>query len=146
MLKSQLKSVCLILFLISCVSGPETEKKSPLNYLNGEHYEAGGVTLGGIPLSVRRRVVPVTIKGHVVVSKENFETRSRWTRLALFKDDVLVTRFQSDEKGRFMVKRDLPSGSYEIRPVDDKKYTGNQLLLVNSYEHNVKVTLKRTTP
>src|SRR5690606_29651571 len=58
----RLLALTLLALPAACITGPDEEPKSSLEYLNGERYR-GDNTVGGIPLTIERRPQATTISG-----------------------------------------------------------------------------------
>lgn len=132
----------LALLAAGCVVGPESDRKSRLNYLNGEHYRAD-VVLHGVPVLIERRTVNTRISGHAVVKGSRFhEPTLRFEELVLYSDAIEVSRTRTDEHGAFAFCEGLKTGTYRIAPADER-YRGEVAVVVDSYiEENVVLRLE----
>ena len=135
------------LLLGACAYGPETEKKSMLNYLSGEHYEASGPTVAdvpvvkeldevkdvplveGVPLLYKRKAVSTVIRGRAMVSE--FQPL-KFKALELRQQDTVLLTTTSDHLGVFRFSAILPSGLYIIR-VGVDEYPCERQIKVESY-------------
>lgn len=130
--------VILLGILNSCTHGPATENKSPLNYLNGENYQAN-TTLGPIPISVTRVVKNTKIRGQCFFKnpKENnlddFKYPVKYKRIAIIKDGIKSKETATDSQGYFEFNAIFNNGEYIIT-ISDKDYKGQLTINVESYQ------------
>lgn len=131
----------LALLAAGCAVGPESDRRSRLNYLNGEHYRAQ-VLVSGIPVLIERRAVLTHITGHAVVKGSRFhEPALRFEELVLYSDTIEVSRTRTDQHGAFGFSQELEDGTYRIAPAD-VRYRGEVAVVVDSYhEENVVLRL-----
>lgn len=128
----------LIIFtflLSSCVYGPKSERKSPLNYLSGDHYETSrtGSDQYIIPV-VKKKEKPTRIEGAVSVKAGMFATPLRHLNLVLLKPNgTQVHEFSTDSEGKFSFSAHLKNGSYQLK-IKSEKYSGSLSFEVKSYE------------
>lgn len=121
--------------LSSCVYGPKAERKSTLNYLNGENYEttaqAGG-DAAVIPI-VKRKEKLTHISGVVLIGDGVAATPVKNLSITLYdaKKKVLKNVY-TDEDGKFTIADELKNGEYLAKITDDK-YAGQTIIDVNSY-------------
>ena len=126
-------TILLLIAAAACVTGPEKEPKSKLNYLNGDHYKATN-QIGGIPLTIERQQVNVTIEGEALIDRsELYQPALRFTELVLLKGSEELARVTTDNNGRFTFSHDLPNGTYRIK-ADTKDYVGDVKVVVVDYQ------------
>ena len=132
----------LVLLAAGCVVGSKSDRKSRLNYLNGEHYRAD-VVVSGVPVLIERRAVNTHISGHAVVKGSRFhEPALRFEELVLYSDAIEVSRTRTDQHGAFAFCEGLEAGTYRIAPADER-YRGEVAVVVDSYrEENVVLRLE----
>lgn len=130
----------LLLVLVAptaCLTGPDEEPKSNLEYLNGERYHGSNV-VSGIPLSVERVPKATTISGKAREQRSGdgqdlYLPPVRFARLVLEKDGKVVAAATTDEAGNFSFQGSFPDGSYQLR-IDSPLFTGEKLVRVEGYE------------
>jgi hypothetical protein len=127
----QYTSLLLIfLTLTSCAHGPQTEKKSPLNYLSGEHYAPEG-DIAGIPVT-RRKPVDTTISGTLMVDSHPIPIPLKFQALSLKQGDNTLLKTSSAGNGTFSFKGIIPNGTYSIE-LASKKYNATVPVTVTDY-------------
>jgi len=115
----------------SCVYGPETEKKSIFNYLNGKHYRQPAFA-EAVRLPVfKEQIVNTSIKGRILLS--NFTIPVKFEELILVKNEDVVLETTSGYDGSFHFFGALPNGKYKIK-VKSEKYFGEKKVLVDRYD------------
>jgi hypothetical protein len=130
----QIWIVVLISILSACVTDTEsTEKKSALNYLNGEHYQATSF-IGPVPVGIERRMVSTKISGQAFIMRTGiYQPPLRDSVVVLMEGNSELQREDTDHNGHFEFVLDLASGSYTIR-ADASPYVGEVNIKVDSYE------------
>lgn len=134
------RSLWLRLVLVAptaCITGPDEEPKSNLEYLNGERYR-GNNSVGGIPLTIERRPKATTISGKAREQRSGdghdlYHPPVRFARLVLEKDGKVVAAATTDEAGNFSFQGSFPDGPYLLR-IDSALFTGEKLVRVEGYE------------
>ncbi len=124
----------LLLAVSACVPvayGPKTEKKSPANYLSGEHYDSTA-TVGPVSLLKRKEVVTM-VSGRLVLGEGLESVSLKHQRLKLLKDDKVVAETTSDLDGNYSFFGHLSDGSYRIL-LDSDKFTASQSIEVRGYK------------
>lgn len=132
-----LRSLMGLFILAGCVTGPEKEPKSPLNYLNGDHYQST-VHAGPVPLVIERRDVPTTIAGEVRIGDGNFQRPARFVTVKLLRLEREVASATTDEKGAFVFSGNIPDGEYVAR-VDAGPLGGRRTVVVRGYTNSVGI-------
>ena len=152
-------ATCLSLGLIlcHCAYGPKTEKKSPLNYLSGEHYENGGAaaanvsTGSGNPSPVvipflRRKEVATHIRGQVLLAAQPFPIPLKFQKVILMRKNERVAEGMTDSTGSFLIGGNLPNGEYTLL-LESNTYGGSSSLEIKSYEANsINIMAERKKP
>ncbi|MGE3973503.1 MAG: hypothetical protein AB7F59_03145 [Bdellovibrionales bacterium] len=124
--------VIFLLALSACARGPKTEKKSPLNYANGEHYQQTANILG---VPVLERVEKQTkIKGQVIVKGQPFNTPLRFQKMALKNKDNVVLKTSTNSEGIFEFTGEIPNGFYRVELVSER-YKAAAEVHVTAYEN-----------
>ena len=130
----------------ACVTGPETEPKSKLNYLNGDHYKATN-TLGGgipIPITIERQVVATTIEGQAVIDRsELYQPALKFADVALLHGTDELARVTTDQNGRFSFSLELGNGTYRVHAANDE-FVGDVKVVVTEYQ--IKNVVLKVTP
>jgi len=122
-----------LLLLPSCVHGPKQEKKSPLNVLSGEHYQADGVVEpGGIPLSFERKIKKTEISGRVQVIDPLAVIPANLT-VQLWQEKKMLHEEKVDNAGGFTFLGDFPNGDYLLR-TSSSRFQGELPVKVDSYK------------
>ncbi|MDH3976702.1 MAG: hypothetical protein OEV42_20765 [Deltaproteobacteria bacterium] len=121
--------VLITLSTISCAVGPDTEKKSKLNYLSGEHYEGQG-RVGPFPVYVERKKVRTLLEGYITV---NEYTPLGHTKLLLQKDNKTILETRTTQKGLFKFHDYLENGKYIIK-INSELLEWQEEIKVDSYE------------
>ena len=119
----------------SCASGPETEKKSPLNYLSGEHYDAN-VTSGVVPIHLKRKKKYTSLSGNCFfqIKNDDYKYPVKFQKLRLLKDGKEISSTTTSNNGDFKISSHLENGRYEL-VLDTAKYEGKMVIEVSQYEH-----------
>lgn len=135
-------SYLLLIFLIcSCAHGPQTENKSPLNYLNGENYQAD-VTVGALPISVNRLERSTLITGQCFFKNpknnkaavpDDYNYPVKFKRIALMKDGQILKHAVTDALGNFTINTPLSNGEYLLKSLD-KAYQGQMSITITRYQ------------
>ena len=137
-----MKRITLNIFIItlaflfsSCAYGPKTERKSPLNHLNGEHYQTPTVKVISPLLILRnkRKDKPSKIEGAVVVKGELFDSPLRYIQIGFFnKDNQQLFTTTTDNAGNFSHESVVKNGTYKLR-ILGSKYKGEIKVIIESY-------------
>ena len=129
----------LILFLLcltSCVSGPNSERKNPLNYLNGEHYRqspTGGGDQLVLPI-LKRKDKLTMISGQTVLKSGILVTPVRHAKIELFDSNKkMVATTTSNNMGEYQLSGRLKNGSYSIN-VETKSLQLSRSLSIDRYK------------
>ena len=118
------------LFTVSCAIGPDSERKSKLNYLSGEHYEST-VNMGGVvPIVVQSKKVNTTIAGTVLLNEYN---PLKFTTLLLQNNNKTILETRTDNKGLFKFNGYLENGEYVIKTYMEK-YALEKTIKVDKYK------------
>ncbi|MBF0363180.1 MAG: hypothetical protein HQK49_19315 [Oligoflexia bacterium] len=131
----------LSIIIVSCAYGPKQEKKSPLNYLNGEHYQsrvAVPVPIAGVPVPIP--VVVERIEKNTVINGNVFLRNSdqfgdsdypiRFQKILLQKDSVTLAETTTNNDGAFSFSTPLANGTYTL-VMANEKYTIEKKINVN---------------
>lgn len=125
----------LLLSLSACAYGPKTEKKSPLNVLNGENYQTapdGTVDRPVIPI-VKRKERTTEVQGKVMLAAGLGAVPVQGVAIGLFAEDgKMLANTTSGIGGEFALKAPVKNGVYKLKTIDDK-YSGNYPVAVESY-------------
>lgn len=128
----------LLLSLGACAYGPKTEKKSPLNILNGENYEqpkTGAVVSSDgvvIPI-VKRKERSTEVKGKVMLAAGLGAVPVQGVAVGLFAEDgKMLSNTTSGIGGEFSLKAPVKNGVYKLKTIDEK-YSGSYPVAVESY-------------
>ncbi|MBF0297364.1 MAG: hypothetical protein HQK51_01505 [Oligoflexia bacterium] len=139
--------VFLLTFVFSCAYGPQQEKKSTLNYLNGEHYQSRANAL--IPIQIGNFISPVpvpfvveriekntVIKGVAFLRQVdqfgNYDLPIRFQKIILLKENITICETTSNNEGFFSFSAPLNNGIYTIKLSNDK-FNIEKNINVNSY-------------
>lgn len=126
------------IILVGCVYGPKQERKSPLNYLNGEHYEVNEYTAGNqLVLPVAKKKAKAThIRGALFVKEGILPVPLKFQVLVLTnKDGEILAETTSDSSGQFQFSEVLKNGDYLIQ-IQADKYEAKFPIDVQAYEIN----------
>lgn len=140
--------VTLFTFLIcaGCVTGPDAERKSPLNYLNGEHYSANSAAVHSGPAAIpvlKRKSKATTIKGMVHLLSDTIPQPIKGAKVSIIdsKGESLASTI-SRADGRFEIQETLDNGMYYI-VASFKGIENKQQMSVSSYLiENIIIDLK----
>jgi len=121
----------MILGLCDCIHGPKTEKKSPLNYLNGDHYQEEG-RIFSVPV-LERKTVLTKIRGQVMFDLKPVGEPLRFQKIGLYLGENKIFETTSDQYGRFEFRESIANGSYRLILMSEK-YQGSTPLEVTKYE------------
>src|SRR3989344_2976994 len=130
-----MKWIIILLLLQSCATyGPESEKKSPLNYLSGDHYHSD-ITSGSVPILLERIEKNTTISGKCffVVGNDDFKYSLKFKKLLLLRDGQKKAEAATDGLGNFIFSAPLSNGEYDIK-VDHTDYSGEKKIKISYYE------------
>lgn len=133
---------CVVLFS-SCAYGPKTEKKSPLNALNGENYvtSAEGGTMGttlnsggvALPIAMKRKDRATEVQGKVMMQAGLGAVPVQGVEIGLFAEDgKMLANGSSGIGGEFTLRVPVRNGVYKLKTIGDK-YEGQYPVAVQSY-------------
>jgi len=114
---------------ISCAVGPESEKKSKLNYLSGEHYKST-VSVGALPVIIQGNEVSTKIEGRILLTEYN---PLKFRKLLLQRDNETILETTTDYNGSFKFSGYLTNGEYKII-ADSNSINFEAPLSVDRYE------------
>lgn len=138
-MKNVISSLSLIVLLFSACSviGPQTEKKSSLNYLSGEHYKAKSTLGGVIPVVVERVKKDTVINGNCFfrLANDNFKYPVKFQKIGIFKGTKQVGYINTDTHGKFSLHSYLVNGTYTLKIISSH-YLGEASVKVSSYMIN----------
>lgn len=129
-MKTKLKLLSLFFILNACAYGPTQEKKSPLNYLNGEHYEQSA-NIFGVPV-IERKTKNTKISGKIQMD-DPFAKLSHETQLSLISNSQIISTVQANTSGSFQFQGTFPNGDYLIRATAPL-LSGEVSIKVNDYD------------
>jgi hypothetical protein len=139
------KLFCFLLpftLTIGCVTGPEAERKSALNYLNGEHYSAAGTQILVDPAPafpalftpLKRKEKKTVISGTVVLATESIPLPLRGVKVELFDEQQkLIAEALTQVDGRFEIAEFIANGSYTLH-ASYKTSSGKSAVTISGYE------------
>ena len=121
-----------MLLFSSCAYGPKTEKKSPMNVLNGDQYKSG-VDVLGIPIVERQRK-DTTIKGSCFFLKDgdDFRYPVKFQKLTLSRGNLVLDTQNTNDRGEFTFSHYLENGKYILK-IESKNFHGSMEIKVDSY-------------
>ncbi len=118
-----------------CVYGPKAERKTPLDYLNGENYETsatGGIDHVVVPL-IKRKEKSSRITGRVLQGEGISQIPLRNLRLGLFaREGSMIQEATTDNSGNFVFVGVFHNGQYRIQ-ILSTKYVAEQSFDLTSY-------------
>lgn len=135
---------CLVL-IVSCVTGPRAERKSPLNILNGENYQTGsdGSTDRVVVPILTRKERLTTVAGSVYVQDNLTRIPMRFQTVVLKSKAKVIFETNSNEKGEYKFTGVLPNGSYTLG-AESKEYSGKTAIEISTYENlGIDISLTR---
>ncbi len=128
-------SVIVAAVLVGCAYGPKTEKKSPLNVLNGENYQTGpaGTTNQLVVPIVKRKHRSTEVQGKVMMQAGLGAVPVQGVEIGLFADDgKMLANGTSGVGGEFVLQVPVKNGVYKLKTIGTK-YTGQYPVAVQSY-------------
>lgn len=141
-----LNLLLLIYIVTSCTYGPTQEKKSSLNYLNGEHYRSV-VTGLGAPIVIERVEKNTVIKGECFFSKSDnfgqYEYPIKFQKILLNDDKITIGEATTDDKGRFVFTLPLVNGSYTLLIVGDGYRLEKKINITGYALDGVKIVINK---
>lgn len=122
----------IFILLTSCVHGPKAERKSVLNYLNGQHYSQSANVLG-VPV-IQRQSVVTTVSGTVLFDAGGlpFPVKNQHILILNAKGTAVAAAFTADD-GSFQLRGILENGTYRLY-LNSTKYEGELRFRVDSYQ------------
>lgn len=138
-MKIFVKMIWMMLVLSSCAYGPTQEKKSPLNYLSGEHYEQTA-NVFGVPL-VERKTKETIISGYIQMD-DPFAKLPGEAQLSLISDGKIFATLHANKSGRFQFQGVFPDGDYILK-ASSPLSAGEVLIKINSYKISDLLILMR---
>jgi hypothetical protein len=131
-----MKIYFLILVLIFTQSCTSSEKKQPLNYLNGENYnhpEDPSFTDAPLFIPVGKNRI-TKLSGTVVSAQGLTRTPLKLQKVVLKKDDKILGETVTGLDGSYYFSGIFVNGNYQLK-VANEKYQGNLDFVINSYSH-----------
>lgn len=119
-----------LMLINSCAYGPSQEKKSPLNYLSGEHYERSA-DIFGVPV-VERKTMDTVISGKIQMD-DPFAKLPRVVELNLINDGKIIFTSHTSKSGIFQFQGVFPDGDYVLEAISPHS-TGKVSIKINSYQ------------
>ena len=135
------KCIILLIGCFSCATGPKAEKKSPLNYLSGDHYDSD-ITSGVLPIRIERKRKNTSLSGDCFFQRaqDDFKYPAKFQRIILLKEQKEVASSSTDGNGHFEINSYLKNGEYELA-LDSVKYRGKKRIDISKYSHE-KISLE----
>lgn len=140
-MKIFVKTIWIVLVLSGCAYGPTQEKKSPLNYLSGEHYERSA-DIFGVPL-VERKTKETAISGRIQMD-DPFAKLPGEAKLSLISDGKIFATSRTNKSGSFQFQGVFPDGDYTLK-ASSPLSTGMVLIKINSYKISDVLIIMRST-
>ena len=138
------KALLGIPFLLSaCVYGPKAERKSPLNYLNGEHYEQSPEFAFKNPAPILKRKDKETeIKGIVQLDAKPLpQPINRATVTLKDSSGKKIADTTTNVNGGFKLHAKIHNGRYSLE-VSSRKYYDKKYFTVDKYNiENLIITI-----
>jgi hypothetical protein len=141
-------TIAAIFLFSACVYGPKAERKSPLNYLNGENYESSPQGPDKMVVVMAKRKDRTTrLRGRVVRKEGLVEVPVKQARVTLSNaEKATVAEARTDLNGEFALAGVIPNGRYRIAAesewrsgtkadgIKEERMLMTQTIDVNAYE------------
>lgn len=134
------KIIILTCVLSSCAYGPAQEKKSPLNYLNGEHYDQS-VNINSLPVLGKQKEKDTIISGKLEMD-DAFSRLPNKVELALVSNGKTILTSHTNAAGIFSFQGNLINGKYLLK-ASSSQFSGEKLIDVDAYKVDVLVVMKK---
>jgi hypothetical protein len=126
------KIIIFTLIVSSCAYGPTQEKKSALNYLNGEHYDRSAVIFG-VPV-IERKTKETVISGRIQMD-DPFAKIPGDVQLSLMSGEKIISTAHAGKSGIFKLQGVFSDGDYLLKAISTS-LAGVVSLKINSYQMN----------
>jgi hypothetical protein len=130
------------IILTSCAYGPTQEKKSSLNYFNGEHYEQSAIIFG-VPV-LERKTKETVISGKIQMD-DPFAKLPADVELSLISDDKKILTTHAHNFGSFEFQGIISNGAYSLKAIASH-LSGEILININSYKITDVIIVMHSIP
>ena len=134
-----MKFFVIVLSLIMIQACSSTEKKHPMNYLNGENYfhpdSQVNPSIPPLATGFANRERLSNLKGSVILQQGAAQIPLKMQKVTLKKDDKVLSETVTGLDGTYYFKGVYKNGSYELVSTS-KTYQGILKFQISKYDHN----------